>query len=339
MADPSTTPLVTIVVVSYNTAGLLERCLAAALAGSPGVSRELRVIDNASSDGSARLVAGRWPDVQVTVNPENRGYAPACNQGLSAARGRYVLALNSDAMLGGDALGALVRRLESRPDAAAAGPRLVQADGSTQWVCARRTPRLMPSLLGHSPLPARMPVLLPYVWGTYPPRWYDQPGEPDVLSGACMLIRREALARVGLLDERLVLNYDDVEWSLRARSHGFALLYEPAAEVVHLGGMSRRFDVETNSLLMLRSTGAFWDLVFSRPASAVLKLALGASIGLSLLKNALLAPFARPRRARAAHLVRLLGQCGAMLARPLSGRSTTGIARSTDRPRRAGPAT
>ncbi len=316
MPEASGAPLVSIVVVSFNTRDLLVRCLEDALASSPEIARELLVIDNASSDGSARRVAERWPSARLVVNGENRGYAPACNQGLREARGHYVLALNSDALLRGDALGALVRRLEGEPSAAAVGPRLLHADGSTQWVCARRAPRFLPSLLGHTQLPALVPALLPFVRGTYPRRWYEQPGVPDVLSGACILFRREALARVGLLDERLVLNYDDVEWSLRARRHGLTLRYEPAAEVVHLGGTSRELDVETNSLLSLRSIGVFWDLTFTGPAGALLKLALLASLGLSLLRNALLAPFAPPRRARTAHVLRLMRRCLRMLVSP-----------------------
>jgi hypothetical protein len=278
------------------------------------------VIDNASADGSAERVAERWPEVLLTVNRENRGYAAACNQGLRAARGRHVLALNSDALLRGDALAVLVRHLESRPGAAAVGPRLLNPDGTMQWVCARRPPRFLPSLVAHTQLPARLPAVLPWTLGVYPSSRYERAGEVGVLSGACLLFRREALERVGLLDERLVLNYDDVEWSLRARARGFELHYQPSAEVTHLGGMSRAFDPEWASLLSLRSTGVFWDLAFSAPAAAILKLALLVSLGLSLLKNALLAPFASPRRARAVHLLRLMRHCLSMLVWPATGR-------------------
>jgi hypothetical protein len=320
VADDPGVPDVTIVIVSYNTRDLLERCLDAALASAAGISREVRVIDNASMDGSAERVARRWPGVLLTVNRENRGYAPACNQGLRAARGRYVLTLNSDALLEGDALGALVSHLETRPEAAAVGPRLLNADGSTQWVCARRAPSFLRSLLPHTQLPALVPALLPAVVGCYPRSFYERAAEADVLSGACMLIRREALERAGLLDERLLLGYDDVEWSARARRRGLRLHYQPAAEVTHLGQASRAFDLESNSLLSLGSTGAFWDITFAPPAAAVLKLALLASLGFSLLKNVLLAPVRRGRRARARHLLLLMRHCLTMLVRPEAAR-------------------
>lgn len=313
-------PEVTIVIVSYNTSDLLERCLEAAFASAPGVSREVPVIDNASSDGSAEWVAGRWPDVLLTVNRANRGYVPACNQGLQAARGRFVLALNSDAFLRGEALGVLTRHLKAHAEARAVGQRLLNADGSTQWVCARRAPRFLPSLLAHTHLPAWFPGLLPFARGAYPPAWYESAGEVEVLSGACTLFRREALDRAGLLDERLVLDYDDAEWSLRARGRGLRLHYRSKAEVMHLGGMSRDFDAELSSLANLSSIGTFWDLAFVPSAAAVLKLALLVSIGLSLLKNALLGPFAARRRARAAPLVRMLKHGLAMLLRPAAAR-------------------
>jgi hypothetical protein len=313
-------PDVTIVIVSYNTRGLLARCVETAFAASPGISREVRVIDNASVDGSAEAVAREWPAVLLTVNRENRGYAPACNQGLSAARGRYVLALNPDALLQGDALGTLVRALAGRPAAAAAGPRLLNQDGSTQWVCARREPRFLRSLMEHTQLPGWFPALRPALEGAYGAERYGVAGEVEVLSGACLLFRRSALERVGLLDERLVLNYDDVEWSVRARRHGLRLHYEPAAEVVHLGGASRLFDAESSSVRSLDSVGAFWDLAYAPPVAAVLKLGLLASILLSLLKNLVLTPFVPGRRGRVAHLLRLVQRVATLLVRPAGRR-------------------
>lgn len=309
-------PRVTLVIVSYNTRGLLERCLGSVFDHAGSMAIEVHVIDNASLDGSADAVASRWPSVKLTRNLENRGYAPACNQGLREARTPYVLALNSDALLHEGSLQALVAHLEALPAAGAVGPRLLNADGSTQWVCARRAPRLTTSLLLHSQITDRLPGLLGFALGTYDPSWYERAGDVEVLSGACILFRRRALDDVGVLEDRLVLNYDDVEWCMRARRRGVGLRYEPAAEVTHLGGASRAFDPESNSAANIRSFGVFWDLAFSRPAAAALKLSLLFRIGLSLLKNLVLAPFVSMRRSRAAHLVRLLGQCASTLLHP-----------------------
>ncbi len=319
MSDlPAAAPYVSIVIVSWNTRRMLDRCLEAAFASSPELSREVLVIDNASSDGSAEWVAERWPAVTLVRNPENRGYAPACNQGLRAARGRHVLALNSDAFLIGDALGELARRLEGDPGLAAAGPRLLNADGTTQFVCARRAPGVLPTLLGHTPIPARIPALLGWVSGAHPRAWYGGPHETEVLSGACVLFRRQALERVGLLDRRLVLNYDDVEWSLRARRAGLRLAYEPRAQVTHLGGQSRIFEGESMPAANLESACYFWDLSFTPPLAFLFKLSLILSLALTLLKNAALAPFAPRRRRRAAHVAGLIGHVTRLLTRRLA---------------------
>ncbi len=315
MSEP--TPEVTIVIVSWNTRELLDRCLTAAFASAPGISREVRVIENASSDGSADWVASHWPQVLLTRNSSNRGYAPACNQGLRAARGRYVMALNSDAFLVGDALATLVGHLEGHPGTAAVGPRLLNSDGSTQWACARRAPSFASALFGHTQLPAYVPALRRWAAGTYPAARYTRPGPVEVLSGACLIVRREAFARAGFLDDRLVLSYDDVEWSLRAARAGLCLDYLPDAEVVHLGGQSRAFDAEGTSAANLGSICAFWDLAFPAPVASLLKLNLMLSLSLTLAKNLVLAPFVAWRRARAAHVWALIEDVAGRLAHPM----------------------
>lgn len=299
-------PDLSIVVVSWNTRELLERCLTEAFASSPEVSREVIVVDNASGDGSAEMVAERWPQVQLVRNPDNRGYAPACNQGLRAARGRFVMALNSDAFLIGDALGTLVRELERDPMLGAAGPKLLNADGSTQWVCARRAPNFASALCVHTLLPAYLPRFRRWYFDLYPAERYERRGPVAVLSGACFVFRRESLERIGFLDEHLVLNYDDVEWSVRARRAGLQLGYVPEARVTHLGGVSRAFDVEATSAVGFDSVLAFWDLAFGGAAAFALKIVLACSMSLTFFKNAVLSPFKPWRRNKAGYVGRMI---------------------------------
>jgi hypothetical protein len=308
-------PDVTIVVVSYNTRELLDRCLEKAATDSPGVSREIRVVDNASSDGSPEWIARRWPQVILEANRENRGYAPACNQALRAARGRWVLTLNSDAFLHEGALGTLVRYLEGHPGIAAAGPRLLNADGTTQRVCARRAPTFLSEYLGATLLPGYLPRLVPFVRRHQPDAVYETDGEIEVLSGACILFRRAALEQAGLLDERLVLSYDDVEWSLRARRLGLHLAYVPAARVTHLGGGSRCFDAQFNSAGSLEAAAVFWDIRFPAPAALLLKLTMTANVALSLAKNLVLAPVDRARRPKVTKRLELFRRCLGLLGR------------------------
>jgi GT2 family glycosyltransferase len=296
---------VSIVIVSWNARELIDRCLEPAFSSGPALSREITVIDNASSDGAAEWIRTRWPQVNLNRNVSNLGYAPACNQGLREARGRYVLALNTDAFLEGDALGCLVAYLDAHPDVAACAPRLRNADGTTQWVCARRGPRFLPMLVMHTQLASYVGAIGRWASGLYPPGYYEHTQEAEVLSGACLLFRREALERFGILDDRLILNYDDVEWSMRARREGARLAYVSEAECIHLGGASRVFDAESETMTSMISTFAFWDLTFGPFSAAGLKLSVMAGVGLSLLKNLVLAPFRPARRIRLRHLLAL----------------------------------
>jgi GT2 family glycosyltransferase len=308
-------PAISIVVVSFNTRALLERCLESVERDSPGLAREVIVVDNGSGDGSPDRVAARWPETRLVRNPANVGYAPACNQGLRAARGRQVMALNSDAFLDGGTLERCVRWLDAHPDVAALGPRLLNQDGSVQWGCARRDPTFVGVLLTHTPLPGRFPQLLPLVRRYYSPDSYQGTHDVEVLSGACIVFRREALERYGALDDRLVLNYDDVEWSLRARRLGARIVYFHDASVVHLGGQSRHFLPETTNLAQVRSAFAFADLRYGPVGALPLKAVVLGEVVLSLAKNLVLSPFSAARRTKAAMLGDVLRSGVALMAR------------------------
>ena len=299
-------PEVSVVIVSFNTRALLERCLASVDEGAEGVACERIVVDNASSDDSVAWLRARRPDVRLIVNPANRGYAPACNQGLRAARAARVLALNSDAFLAPGALAALLEHLRDHPEAAAVGPRILNADGTMQWTCARRTPGIGPQWLGCTLLPAYVPSLRPFVMRFYPAAWYEGEHEAEVLSGACTLFRRDAFERCGWLDERLILNYDDVEWCMRARRSGAVLRYLPRAEVTHLGGGSRLIDPGSSRIADVTSTFIFWEISFPPPVALLFKLTLISSLALSLGYSLLLSPFGAPRRRSAAQRLELL---------------------------------
>lgn len=326
-ALPGTTaPELSVVVVSFNTRGLLERCLVAVRDATVEISCEMIVVENASSDDSAEWVRAHWPQVRLMVNRENRGYAPACNQGLRAAGAPLVMALNSDAFPAVDALAAMIRHLREHPEAAAVGPRLLNADGTTQWVCARRTPELLPQWLGCTLLPAYLPALRPYVARCYPVGWYDADHETQVLSGACILYRKQTLERYGLLDERLILNYDDVEWSLRARRQGARLRYEPRAKVTHLGGGSRLIDPGTSRIADVTSTFTFWEIAFARPVALLFKLTLLSSLALSLGYSMALGIFSRSRRHSASQRMKLLTHGLRSLPRAAAGAAAPDMA-------------
>lgn len=252
MQDPD----LSIVIVSWNTRDLLSRCLASIAAGQialPGDTVEVIVVDNASSDGSVDLVRSAFPWVSLVENNANLGFARANNQGIALAHGRYVVLLNSDTEVQGDALARLAGFADAHPEAGAVGPRLLNADGSLQPSCH---PMLTPArefwrLLFMDPI---RPL------ATYPlQRWGTvQPRQVEVIKGACMLLRCEALAQVGALDERYFIYTEEVDLCYRLAQAGWELWWEPAARVVHFGGASTKQVAQEMYVQLYRSKIQFY---------------------------------------------------------------------------------
>jgi N-acetylglucosaminyl-diphospho-decaprenol L-rhamnosyltransferase len=232
------TPAVSVIIVSWNVREALRECLTAVRREGSGRVGEVWVVDNASADGSAELVATEFPEVRLVRNAENAGFARACNQALRAAAGEYCCLLNPDTRVATGALGRLVEFMESHPRAGAAGPRLLNPDGSLQ---PNGGP--FPTLAGTFLRATRASALF-RGWYDRRFRWgrtaFDRAAAVEQVSGACLLIRRAALEEVGLLDEQFFLYYEETDWLLRARRAGWETWYVPEAEVTHRWGASTR---------------------------------------------------------------------------------------------------
>jgi len=223
---------VSVLVVSYNSASVLPRCLDSVARQTAGLTLETTVIDNASSDGSADLARAR-PDVRVIANPVNRGFAAAVNQGLGATAGRYVLWLNPDAALVGDGLRALVAYMDAHPTVGIAGPRILDPDGGLQ-----RSARAFPSYdwaVGHrhsllTRLFPNNPYSRRYLLSDLDP---SRPRAVDWVSGAALLHRRALAEGIGGLDETFFMYCEDVDFCLRARRAGWTTAYHPGLVVEH----------------------------------------------------------------------------------------------------------
>ncbi len=237
MADPD---LALIVVAHGSRADVLE-CLRAALddAARSGLAAEAVVVDNDSRDGTPDAVAAGFPAVRVLANRVNAGYARAVNQGLAATRAPFALILNPDCLVRPGALGALLGHARARPRVALVGPQLRGPDGALE-LSARSFPG-PPALLFHRG--SLLTRLFPrnrwsrdYLLGDWD---HATARDVDWLSGACLLVRREAVAEVGGMDEGFFLFHEDVDWCLRMRRAGWIVAYEPAAVATHRMGVSR----------------------------------------------------------------------------------------------------
>jgi GT2 family glycosyltransferase len=226
-------PLLSVVIVSYNTRDELVRCLESLRRVTAPL--ETIVVDNASGDGSAAAVREGFPEVRVLENPENAGFARATNRGLREATGELVLLLNSDAEVRPGAVEALADVLRARPDVAIVGPRTVGSGGEPQISFG---PDLTPwSEWGQARLVRGVREGRPDALRRAAAQAEGE-REVDWVSGSCLLARRAVLRDVGFFDEAFFLYEEDADLCLRVRRAGHKVLYSPRGEVLHHLGRS-----------------------------------------------------------------------------------------------------
>ncbi len=232
-------PDCSVIIVSFNTREVLRECLEALAGGQGGLMIETIVVDNASADGSAAMVAEQFPEVTLIRGGANLGFGPANNRGFAVATGRYLVLLNSDAFVGPETLAASVALMDAEPDIGLAGGRLVGRDGSWQ-PSARMFPSLLNEFLTISGLSARWPQSR--LFGRVDRTWADEHAAADVdwVPGAYSIIRRDLTEGLGGFDERFFLYFEEVDLCRRIKAAGLRVVYRPEIEVVHIGGESSR---------------------------------------------------------------------------------------------------
>jgi len=225
------TPQVSAVILTWNSARHLGRGLAALQKERERVPTEVIVVDNGSSDDSLAMLAAAVPDARVIRNPTNQGVARARNQGVRDSHARYVLFLDSDAEMAPGSLGEMVRFMDATPGVGIVGPKLIAPDGTLQFSC-RQFPTLQGKVLRQLPLKLRRAIAPAADEEMHNiDRTIAQP--VDYVIGACQLIRRDVIERIGPLDERMFYGPEDVDFCLRAWQAGWAVYYLPAAVAVH----------------------------------------------------------------------------------------------------------
>ncbi len=241
-----------IIVVSYNVRDLLRACLHAtyaSLAVSPELEAEVWVVDNASTDGSAEMVAAEYPQARLTASPQNLGFAGGNNLALrtlgfgepppgGAVKPDFVLLLNPDAEPQADALGQMTAYLTANPQVGGVGPQLTYPDGRFQHG-AFAFPGLTQLWFDFfTPRPRRL--LESRLNGRYPQALYaaSEPFPVDFVLGAALMVRREAIDAVGLMDEGYFMYAEEVDWCWRMQREGRPFYCLPTAHVMHHGGAS-----------------------------------------------------------------------------------------------------
>lgn len=210
-----------VIIVNWNTKKLLLDCLSSIFKQTKGLDYEVIVVDNGSTDGSVEEVEKRYSDITILRNKTNLGFAKANNQGIKIARGKYILLLNSDTKIIGNAMKKLVDFADSKPNLGVVGPRLLNQNGSHQ-----------PSTAPFFTLPR---VALWFLTGD---RFlYSSPtktGQVDWLMGSALMVSRKAIDKAGLLDEKIFMYMEDVDWCYRIKRAGWQIWFYAGVEIYHL---------------------------------------------------------------------------------------------------------
>lgn len=224
------------IVVAYNSAAELPACLAS-LQAQRGVSVEVHVVDNASSDASAELVRRDFPRARLTVNARNVGFAGGNNQVLERERAPFYALVNPDTVLPPDAVAACVAHLERHPRVGMAATKLVNPDGSLQPSCHAFLG--LRNLLGETFGAHRLVPRFRALSSLHMP-WFDHDrvAEVDWIQGAYLVVREEIVRTVGGFDPDFFMYGEEMDWCRRIRDEGWTVAFLPGPPVVHLGGAS-----------------------------------------------------------------------------------------------------
>ncbi|MBI5876332.1 MAG: glycosyltransferase family 2 protein [Chloroflexi bacterium] len=241
-----------VIIVNWNVRELLRACLLSVQRAGRALALEIIVVDNASADGSAEMVRRAFPAVRLIACDTNAGFSAGQNIGLAAATGAYLLCLNPDTEIVGDALRVMLDTMQAHSDVGVAGPRLCYGDGSVQS-SRRRFPTFATALLESTVVQQWFPrnrVLDRYYVADRPD---DAEQDVDWLNGACLLVRRAVYAQVGGFDEGFFMYSEELDWQKRIKDAGWRIVYLPQAEVIHYEGKSSEQVVPLRHIRFQRS--------------------------------------------------------------------------------------
>ncbi len=316
-----TRPDLSIIIVSWNVRDLLRACLRSVVRGQGSgvrgqgsgdnscplstdhrplstdhrplstdhrpLSTELIVVDNASTDGSAEMVAAEFPEVRLITNGENLGFTRANNQGLTLARGRYILFLNPDTEVVGDALATMVAYMDAHPAVGALGPQLRYGDGRMQS-SRRRFPTLMTALFESTPLAWHWPAALnPWAQRYHMADTPDDETQPvDWVVGAALMVRHDTLDQIDGFDEGYFMYSEELDLCRRIKAAGWEVHYFPHAQIIHYEGKSSEQVVAARHIHFHTSRVRYFRKYHGPLAADMLRFALLGMFGVEWLLEA-----------------------------------------------------
>jgi GT2 family glycosyltransferase len=229
-----------VVIVNYNVKHFLEQCIHSVYAALHAIEAEIFVVDNNSVDGSVQTIESRFPDVKLIANKENLGFSKANNQAIREARGEYILLLNPDTVISEDTLVKTIAFMDANSNAGSLGVKMIDGRGNFLPESKRALPT--PSVAFYKTFGISKLFPKSHRFGKYHLTYLskDETNEVDILPGAFMLIRKEVLDKIGLLDETFFMYGEDIDLSYRIQQAGYKNYYFPETTIIHYKGESTK---------------------------------------------------------------------------------------------------
>ncbi len=229
-----------VIIVNYNVKHFLEQCLHSVFKAIQDIDAEVFVVDNNSVDGSPQMVKKKFPDVKLIVNKENHGFSRANNQGIKKASGEYILLLNPDTVVEEDSFSKIIEYTDRHPDVGGLGVKMIDGKGNFLPESKRGLPTPEVAFYKIFSLSRLFPKSKRF--GKYHLSYLDKNKihEVDILSGAFMWLRKEALDKTGLLDEDFFMYGEDIDLSYRIQQAGYKNVYFPETTIIHYKGESTK---------------------------------------------------------------------------------------------------
>lgn len=229
-----------IIIVNYNTKKLTLECIESIYKSKMNYTFEIFVVDNNSSDNSVDAIKETYSNVKVVENKENVGFSKANNQAIKVSNGRYVLLLNSDTIVNNTTLSTIIEFMDKHKEVGATGCKVVLPDGSLDKACHRGFPTPKASFYYITGLAKRFPSNPKFNGYHKSYLNMDEIHEIDCLVGAFMMVRRETIKDVGMLDETYFMYGEDIDWCYRIKKAGWKIYYNPKVSIIHYKGASSR---------------------------------------------------------------------------------------------------
>jgi GT2 family glycosyltransferase len=278
-------PDASVIIVSWNSKQYLIKCLESINRHTHELAAELIVVDNASSDGTAAELKKRFPDVKLIASQDNAGFAKGNNIGIAESSGRYVCLVNPDVEFLDDCLGKLCRYMDSNHHVGICGPKILNKDGTIQYSC-REFPALWNNLcfaLGFHKLVPRSRLFSNELMSYFE---HNKLREVDALSGCFMVIRRESMEEVGLLDDQFFMYSEDVDWCARFHEKGWKVVFNPTTEAMHYGGGSSENVPVRSAVEQERAILQYWCKHHGTMKTTLIRMILFINHALRFVQNA-----------------------------------------------------